>query len=302
MKRLLLWLFCCVSGLLAVDRFGGLVMKQVVHHSHDVIAPKLCYIADSLHEDVVLIGASRCHHHFVPSILADSLGMSVYNAGIGGSDNIFSHYMVLCHVLNRHTPKVICLELMVSDFAPEADVFRSLSFLAPLYGRSAAADSVFCLSGSAWKYELSHLYRYNAKAASNLLGLVMNRQCGADHGYIPLKRSASIPQELQPELAFEGCDSLKLSFLRRFITVCQREHVKLLFVVSPKYTIAGSGCYAPLKAEAACAGIPFMDYHTAGLFHDYPEYFKDALHLCHEGAVRFTMTFAGDLKKITGDF
>lgn len=297
-RRLTVTLLCLLAGLYAVDRLGGLLMEQVAHHTRDVLGPKLCDLERGLDADVVLIGASRCHHHYVPSILSGSLGLSVYNAGVGGSDNIFSHCLVLRHVLSRHVPRVVCLELMTADFAPEATPFLALSFFAPLFGRCAEADSLYRLSGTYWRYQVSHLYRYNAKAASNILGLFFDRQREADHGYMPLPRPSSPPSGLQPESPVQGRDSLKLSYLQQFITLCRQHRIRLVFTVSPKLTKAPGGQYAVLKAVARANGIPFLDYHSQGLYHDHKAYFKDFAHLCDPGARQYSLRFAADLKRI----
>ena len=69
-------------GLFAADRLGGIGMKWINRHTGDLLAPKFRYLTEDLHEDVLLIGASRYHQHYVPSIIAPKIGMSVYNCGI----------------------------------------------------------------------------------------------------------------------------------------------------------------------------------------------------------------------------
>ena len=297
-RRLLTLLLCLLVGLFAADRIGALLMEQVARHTQDVLGPKLRSLGEGVDADVVLLGASRSHHHYVPTILSDTLGMSVYNAGVGGSNNIYSHYLVLCHILQHHTPRVVCLELMTTDFVPQPQPYNALSFFAPLFGRCAEADSVYRQAGIYWRYKVSHLYRYNAKAASNLIGLVMNRQRQADCGYIPLPKPATQPSEAQPEPAATGCDSLKLACLQRFVDRCRERHISVVFTVSPKLTIAPEGQYDVLKALARKNGIPFLDYHTTRLFHDHSEYFKDESHLWDEGARLFSKIVASDLLKL----
>ena len=107
MKKLICSIAFILIGLFITDRVGGIAMNWVCQHSNDVLAPKLRYLQKEVDEDIILMGASRCHHHYLPSIIEDSLGASVYNAGIGGSNNIYSHYIVLQHILARHTPKLI---------------------------------------------------------------------------------------------------------------------------------------------------------------------------------------------------
>ena len=300
MRKLTITLLVAVVCLFAADRLGGLAMQWVFHHSNDVLSPKLRYLDDGVSEDVVLLGASRCHHHYVPSILADSLGLSVYNAGVGGADNIYSHYIVLCHVLASHAPKVVCLEVMPTDVNVQPEPFMVTSFFAPLYGKNAAADSVFRLAGTHWRYRVSHLYRYNAKASSMLWGLVLNRQGGSDQGYIPLEKPVIPPGAPITEAPTDEVDSQKLDFLKRFANLCQQHGARLVLTISPKYTLVGDSHYEVLRQFATDNGLTFLDYHTPGLYLDHPEYFKDASHLCNEGAQTFTSLFAHDLKGVMG--
>lgn len=298
MKKLICTLLFVIVGLFAVDRASSLVMRWVGDHTNDVLGPKLRYLHNTINEDVVLIGHSRCHHHYVPSILADSLGMSVYNAGVGGSNNIFSHYIVLRHILARYTPKVICLEVSPTDYCHQDDPFNVLSFFAPLYGFNEAADSVYHLAGKYWQYKVSHLYRYNAKAASNIIGLVLNRQTGNDNGYIPLPKPKQFPSPPAKEETVYDVDKLKMEYVQRFINLCKLKGIKLVFMASPKYTIVPSDYYDILKTVAKKNQVPFMDYHTSGLYHEHPEYFKDITHLWDEGARIYSSVFASDFKKI----
>ncbi len=298
MKKLICSLAFIIAGLFIVDRIGGVMMNWVGEHTNDVLGPKLRYLHHDIHEDVVMMGASRCHHHYLPSILADSLGMSVCNAGVGGSDNIYSHYVVLCHILERYTPKVICLEVMSSDYCHQDDAFNVLSFFAPLYGYSEAADSVYRLAGKYWRYQVSHLFRYNAKVASNIIGLVVNRQRDNDNGYIPLPEPGQFPTELPTETVRNDIDSMKIGYVERFINLCHARQIQLVFTASPKFTLAEPAYYDVLKGLARQHDIPFLDYHTEGLYHDHPEYFKDRTHLWDRGARLYSSLFARDLKHI----
>ena len=298
MKKFVCSVVFILISLLATDRIGGMVMDYVAQHTNDVLGPKLRYLRDSIHEDVILMGASRCHHHYLPSILSDTLGMSVYNAGVGGSNNIYSHYIVLQHILARTTPKVICLEVMPADYCPQADDFSTVSFFAPLFGHSEAADSIYLLAGNHWAYQLSHLYRYNAKASSYILGLIFNRQKGEDSGYIPLPEPRQQPALPTKEKSISDVDSLKLVYMELFVRLCRERNIQLIFTVSPKYTTVEAHHYDVLKNFAHNHQIPFMDYHTSGLYLDHPEYFKDVTHLWDKGARLYSARFAGDLKKL----
>lgn len=298
MKNLLKSLIFIIIALFIVDRIGGKIMWWVSQNTQDISGPKLKYLADDVNEDMVLIGTSRCNFHYVPSILSDSLNMTVYNGGIDASNCIFSHYFVLNQILRHHTPKIICLELMPNDYIVADDSFETTSFFAPYIGRSERADSVFKDAGNYWAYRLCHLYRYNAKAVSNLGGIFVNKQENSKNGYIPLPQPEYFPERLEKINTPQNVDSLKLNYLQRFINLCLDNDIKLIFVVSPAYTLADNDLYKPLKEIADKNEVPFLDYHTKGLFIDHPEYFKDTWHLWDKGARLYTSVFASDLKKI----
>lgn len=298
MRKLACFILVSLTLLLVADRLGGLAMSVASSHSNDVLSPKLRYIADSIHEDVVLIGASRCHHHYVPSVMSEVLGMTVYNAGVGGSDNIFSHYIVLRHILKRLWPRMVVLEVMTTDYSVQDNPFSTVGYFAPLFGRCAAADSVYRLSGSYRKYMLSHLYRYNAKAPATLWGLVLDRQRDTDHGYMPLATPAAPPTEEPAEDAPRQVDGLKLDYLRHFIALCREHGAVVVLTVSPRLTRVKSSHYSVLRSLARECGVAFIDYHTPGLYLDHPEYFRDASHLCDDGARRFSVLMADKLKAL----
>lgn len=300
MKKLILALLMITIGLLFVDRTGGLIMNWISSHSKDVLSPKLHYIRNEVSEEIILLGASRCHHHYLPSIIEDSIGTTVYNAGIGGSNNIYSHYIVLNHILKRHTPRLVCLEVMPTDYNLQDNPFSVVSFFAPLFGTNEQADSIYKIAGSYWKYKLSHLYRYNAKAASNIWGLILDRQKEAFMGYMPLPEPKQYPCALISEEKPKDVDSQKIEFINRFISLCKKKGVALVFVVSPKFTKVDKEYYDVFRSLAEENGIPFLDYHTIGLYQDHPEYFKDQVHLWNNGAKLFTTHFSKDLKMIVG--
>ena len=298
MKKLLTSILFVVVGLFIVDRLGGMAMWWVNQHTHDVSGPKIKYLVNDVHEDIILMGTSRCNCHYVPSIISDTLGLSVYNGGIDASNNIYAHYLMLNHILAIHKPKVICLEVMTSDFKEQTDPFNTITFFAPYFGINEDADSIFRLAGTYWKYRLFHLYRYNAKAVSNIAGLTVSRQKGEDNGYIPYLNPTQYPNLLEYGQTPTNIDSTKLEYIQRFINMCHNNSIMLVFMVSPMYTKVNADYYDVLKIVAKQNNIPFLDYHTKGLYLDHPDYFHNSTHLWDKGARVYSSVFARDLKRI----
>lgn len=297
MKKFLMTVIFVLLLVFTGDRLGGMAMRWVNRNTKDVSSPKIRHLVEAVDEEMILLGASRCNVHYVPSILADSLDMTVYNGGVDASDNIFAHYIVLNHILSHHTPKIIVLEVMNTDFTRQIDPFKTITFFAPYIGRNQRADSVFEEAGNAWLYKMSHLYRYNSKAVSNIAGMMVDRQENEDNGYIPNPKPEVYPGVLMPDDFEMSVDSLKIKYLQKFVNLCHEKKIKLIFTIAPQYSIASDDRYEPIKELAKSNGIPIFDYHSMGLFHDKPEYFRDYKHLWDEGARAYSSIFAHDLRQ-----
>lgn len=300
MKKVISGILIIVFTFLLTDRVGGYVMGIAFKHSQSVQAPKLCHLAYHTTQDIILLGTSRCHCHYVPAIIADSLQMTVYNGGIDASNNIYSHYMALCYVLSCHKPDIVCLEVMEDDCHQADNSFETIQRFAPFYGMDDRADSLFKEAGLEWRYRFSHLYRYNATALTTITGLIQNMKANEEDGFYSLQKKDGMNSSLvlEEEQEPQPVDSIKLKYLQKFINLCKENQVKAVFMVSPKYTIPAPSQYAVLKSLAEANDVPFLDYHTRGLFLDHPELFRDNAHLWDEGARLYSSIFASDLKQL----
>ena len=206
--------------------------------------------------------------------------------------------MTLCFALQHYRPKVVCLELMVSDFNVSSAPFERLGLYAPYFGFNSSADSLFEEAHLAWHYRLLHLYRYNAKAMQNIAGLAVNRQEKDDHGFVPIRENHQILSAPERETSATETDSLKLHYLHRFISRCKEENIQWYLPFLLKYSLPDSSLYAPLKRLAREKVIPFLDYHSPGCFLDHPEYFRDPGHMLLQGARKYSSLFAHDLNRL----
>ena len=298
MRKFLITLVGILAVWFAIDRIGGEMMWYVNQHTNDMTSPKVKKIVNGIDADVVLMGTSRCNGHYVPQIIADTLGARVYNAGIDGSDNIYAQYLALCHIVAHKCPKVICLEVQNCFIEEENNAYATTSFFAPYFGQNERADSVFRDAGTYWLYQLSHLYRFNAKALSNITGLLKDRWAEEDNGYIPITQPDWYPESLRLWDEVDPTSPDKLKYIIRFIGLCREYHIQLVWMVSPTYSIVGDHYYDALKTVARQNDIPFLDYHTPSLYHNHPEYFRDETHLWDKGARLYSAIFAGDLKRL----
>ena len=271
MKKLSISIIIILIGIFVLDRVGGNIMWWVNQHTNENAGLKIRKMVNEVNADILLMGTSRCNRHYVPSIISDSVGLSVYNGGIDASDNIYSHYTLLNLILPRYSPKVICLEVSVNDFTKQPNPFSTVSFFAPYFGHNEQSDTIFHLAELYWQYRLSYLYRFNAKAT---------------------------PYNAE---AIGQIDYQKISFLQKFIHICSEKGILLVFSISPLYSKVTSTYYTILKNIAKENNIPILDYHTKQIFLDRPDYFEDGVHLWDMGACIYSSMFAHDLKEIIQD-
>lgn len=289
------------------DRAGGMAMRALHSISEDVTSPKLEYIASGCDEEIVVFGTSRAASHYRCDLLSEILGKRVYNAGIDASKNIYSQYVAIEALLAHHTPETIILDLMESDWKRQEDSFSELGIVAPLFGCSEKGDTVFRLSGKHMLFELSHLYRYNRRSMAIIGGGIrgiVKRMSGRGENYVNNDGFVAAPDgKLSGKIEIiENGDGEeeedKLMLIRRIAAECKERGIRLIFVVSPRYTEAGPDLYLPLRRIAVEEGIVMLDYHTSGHYHSNPEYFHDHAHLNPAGAEEFSRELGAELLRI----
>ena len=298
MKKFIISVIVVVIGVLIIDRIVGKIMWWVNLHTQEHACTKIRHMVNDVERPILLMGTSRCHQHYVPSIIRDSIGMDVYNGGINSSDNIFAHYILLNMILQRYHPQVICLEVSANDFRKQEAPFNAVGFFAPYFGRCEQSDSVFRLANLYWQYKTFKMFRYNAKATSSIAGLFAAPADIPEDGYVPQPRpDSSIDYAPSVMECASEIDSIKINYIHRFISTCKRNKIQLMFTISPEYSIVTESSYSVLKTIAAKERIPLLDYHSQKLFLNKPELFHDYNHLWDEGARIYTSIFAKDLKQ-----
>ena len=298
MKKMLCSIFVIFLLWFAIDRVGGALMHWVTWHTHERFSQKICKIVSNVDADILLLGNSRCESHYMPSVICDSTGMSVYNAGISKSASIYFQYVTLAHILRYHTPKVVVLDTGESEFADIDENLSLLTYYAPHIGLCAEADSVFEWLDMLGRYRFSHLYRYHSLSNVALARLFMPEDAHLEDGYMPIACPPLFPSDRGDVQMPLPCVERKITVFRRFIQLCRRHHIQLILSISPSYSLIDEHYYDVLKAIAAEEQLPLLDYDTPGIYNDQPELFYDNAHLWEKGSRIFSERFAHDLKDI----
>lgn len=297
MKKLLVFLAIIIGGCFVIDRVGGICLQQIHEKSNSITAYKYRYLFSNCNEQFVMIGTSRCEAHYNPLIIADSLQVSVYNGGVDASDNIYSHYAALCLLLQHHKPRYILLELTPNDVSVTDNPFNTLSYLAPYIGREEHLDTLFRLAGTYWRYQLSHLYRYNAKVLSDIGGMFMDYDQSNIQGFIPREHPAQYPDYYIPDSSFH-LDTCKIAYLDKFHNMCKENGIELLCAISPILCNKPVPECLAIKKWADSRKISIIDYHCSATISHRNTYFYDNFHLNTTGAQAYSRIVASELKTL----
>ncbi len=233
--------------------------------------------------DVLILGSSKAKHHYVPRVLEDSLGMSVYNAGADGHDVAYA-CLVLQSWLTRCTPRVVVLDICNSMVNGDW-IDNSIADIKCYYGQNKAVTA-YIDSSRDWRLKLklhSNLYRLNGSLVW-LTKAMLKHPAATTDGYSPLYGS-DIEHGNTTYGPFTP-SHVEAEQLRRIAWLCRRNGIRLHVVLSPNHEI-DNGMRHWLAAETKRDSVAFADMTEA------PEvwadrYYKDRGHLNNDGAVMFT--------------
>jgi len=226
--------------LIVFDQMVGLALHWMYFHAKSGPFAETTYTFTKMNSDGIILGSSRGRRNYNPNILADSLGISVYNAGHDGQ-TIFYEQAIIRMAMARYTPKLVVLDLNPEEMYYKDVHYDRLNVLAPYYKDYSEVRSIYLLKGirdgtaegddffvkpgkiaddswnnfwfrlhsmEAWvlplnteRYKMfSAIYPYNSTLLDILTALFKNRK--SESGFKPLK--GKITQEKADELIREN--------------------------------------------------------------------------------------------------
>src|SRR6185295_4691992 len=133
-------------AVITLDQIGGAILHFMYFKQKAGPNAETTFTLTKMHADGIILGSSRGRRNYNPKIIADSLGISVYNAGHDGQ-TIFYEQAIIRMALARYTPK-----LVIIDLNPEEMYFRDLHYdrlnvLAPYYKDFPEIRDIYLLKG-----------------------------------------------------------------------------------------------------------------------------------------------------------
>lgn len=278
-------------GIVALLDFG---VGYVFHYLQAKIAEGRTgaeyYVCKEMKDDIVIMGSSRASHHYVPTIITDSLGLSCFNAGQDGN-GIILQYGRWKMISERYTPKVIIYDVNPGFDIGLNDNMAYLDRLKPFCNDKYVEEYIYTLFHIERLKLFSHMYRYNYKFIEIVSDCVKKDVVNL-RGYIPLKgeirkEMIDAPRPIKSPAIDE--DSVKIYYLEQFAKECQEKGTNLIFIASPAFR---GGLYNEDTFEAVVNiankyNFSFLYYYDSK-YSEEPCLFKDSYHLNDNGAVLFT--------------
>lgn len=243
--------------------------------------------------DVVVMGSSRAHHHYVSSLITDLTGMTAHNAGIDGYGIVMATGLYEL-MTERYTPKIIVYDVEpafdINVYAEDGNNTRYIGWLRP-YCNNLNVNNIICRVDPSERFkDLSAMFRYNGIIADLLKDQVVLSDYTKD-GYAPLQGEMKKEPVIKNSKGNEEPDTLKLKMMEEFIARMSKSETRLIMVASPKYGAVSSEVFVPIKELCERYGVEFWDYYKDAKFQKL-DYFKEQMHFNDKGARAFTESLA----------
>ncbi len=292
MKKYILRILLFFFIVAVADQLLGAGLMYMRRNAGSGSAREIEYTTRQCNEDVLVFGSSRAMHHYVPSIIEDSLGMTCFNCGKDGL-GLYYNYGRWMLIREHHIPKVIVYDYC--HFDHEVDSVPNNRFLTELrpYCGNPGVKELFNDVESMEKYKVaSSLYRNNSKLLQ-LIGGFVKREKMTD-GYRPLKGEIYYFYKIKPK---PDVDTLKYRYLEKFIQSVQHDGVKLIFMLSPYYDGVNASCPPEIQELFRKYKVDFYDNENLEGFTNNKSLFRDMKHLNEKGAEKYTKIVVGEIRK-----
>lgn len=293
-------LFVFLIDVLAGKIFFQLENKALKNSPFAMVSEYTMWKVD---KEIVLIGASETTHGIVPSVLQDSLDMSVYNCG---KDGYRFHYQssMIDGILKRYSPKLIVWSVSHSFLSkPSENDIDRLSNLNPFYHSNDYVKRVLDTKGPYEKYKLnSQLYKYNSRLLPYISKIISNDYNFEKGGFVPLINKGNVYPNKQYSNFEDNLDNEVAVLFSNTLEKCQASGSKVVLLFPPRLQISNfqsTTQYKELKRIAEKFDIPIIDkfYNHKDFMND-STMFKDVGHLNKTGAYRFSSLLSVELNNL----
>ncbi|MGN6533005.1 MAG: hypothetical protein ACTHK0_14785 [Ginsengibacter sp.] len=255
---------------------------------------RVSYSMDSTKQDILVFGASRANHHYVPEIFQKRMNLSCYNTGSDGQIILYN-YAILKSFLQRYSPKRAILDFSRDEFDVEQKSYDRLSALIPYYKTHPEIQKIINLRSPYEKYKMiSRIYPYNSLIFSIIMGSMKSheerKRTNEQNGYIPFFTICNKPLGTDTGYGIKNLDINKISAFESFVKDCKKSNVKLYVIISPLFIkyLHENPSVNIVKSFAQKYQFAVFNFTNDSLFYNNNLFSGDGTHLNDKGARFFT--------------
>ena len=284
--------------LVIADRTIGYFIEKLYFRQKTGDLYQTTYAIKQARQKVLIFGASRAMHQYIPDILEQKLHKSVYNLGRDGRNMIY-HFAVLSQVLTYNHPDLIILDVLPDEYSFKPGKEGEDAMISALLPYTAypevKADISQIRQSDIILSSIFKTYAYNSNLAQifgyNLGVLTTSKNI---KGYEPLYDTKLTEADLN---TFDTVHTWEINneprrYFEAFLKKAKENNIKVCVVVSPFFPLIRSkNCISDMKKITEENGFKFYDYSKTDTFAGY-SLFYDQAHLNDSGSVRFTENLA----------
>ncbi len=263
----------------------------------------------NINSDIAIYGSSRAWVHVSPTILQDSLKMSVYNFGIDGHNFWLQHLRHKLYLEHNKKPKLIIQTLDFLTLMKQKTLYNPDQFLPYMLWNNEIREATLSYEGyKFFDYEIP-LVRYYGKldAFEEIKRLIRNPDDNVPvrfRGYKGMDRKWNSDFEnakLKYKKINVELNSKSVALFEKYLQECQSKKIKMIFVYTPEFIdgqnliINREDIMALYRKFSLKYNIPFYDYSNDALSMN-QDNFYNALHLNKAGSEKFSRKLAATIK------
>jgi hypothetical protein len=297
-KQFFVFLIKAIVIVLIVDMSIGLLFRFLYNRMVGGERARAHYVINKSADDVLIMGSSRAWNHYIPQVIEDSLGLTVYNAGRSAQSLLYQKTL-LKMFLPRHQPKIIILDINENDLVFEARKYEIFGSLMPYYATNEAFREEFDRVNPQFKYfGWLNTVVYNSSLFSIFYRSLKPKEdlhkgfqalVGERVSRIEMVDNCSELTDVDPQMRLA---------LHEIISLCENHNIRLICVLSPR--AVDFKCvrrdYQSVKNELARKNVYTIDFTNNQKFRSNLTLMRDPAHLNGKGALEFSKDIAHIIK------
>jgi hypothetical protein len=300
-----------LAVLILFDQLVGAGFRKIYFSQRVGQFSQTTYAIDSARQDIMIYGSSRAVRHYSPSIISKIVGLSCYDSGRDGLMIPYSTAMEEIS-LNRHTPKLIILDISPRELGVDQSKYDKLSILLPYCDKHPEFIKYIREISPFEPYKLlSKTYPFNSSVF--ILGtnaLFPKTVKKDDNGYLPLEGKMTKlevddyslrmnKRYLKIKKRKDVPEEKGIRYFKTFLNNSAKRNIKTLVIISP--TVLKNPFYLDnqtvekeliVKLTRQYPNVTFLDYSSDPHFNFRPEKFSDVFHLNKQGSEEFSNSVA----------